>query len=82
MAQQNYRPDFNAHQGRSYDDGSGGPGATWFIVGGLILAALLMYFVYAGGQTASDSPDGLTAPAAESSAPATPEAPAVPATDG
>ena len=76
MAQQNYRPDFSAHQGRSYDDGSGGFGATWFIVGGLVLAALLMYFVYAGGQTTPASPDGLVAPEPEATAPAAPVAPA------
>ena len=50
MAQQDYRPDFRASQGHSYDDGGGGVGATWFIVGGLVLAAMLMYYVYAGGR--------------------------------
>ena len=77
MAQQNYRPDFNAHQGRSYDDDSGGIGATWFIVGGLVLAALLLFFVYAGGQSPTPaSPDGLIAPEPETTAPAAPAAPA------
>ena len=79
MAQQNYRPDFSAHQGRSYDDGSGGFGATWFIVGGLVLAAMLMYYVYAGGQTTPPaSPDGLIAPVPETSAPVEPIAPVAP----
>ena len=68
MAQQDYRPDFSANRRDYPDDGSGGFGATWFIVAGLVLAAVLIYLVYAGGE--------VTAPIADAANPPTLLAPA------
>lgn len=49
MAQKYHRPDLSA-PGRVYSEESGDFAATWFVFAGLVLAAVLIYFVLSWGE--------------------------------
>lgn len=46
MAPKTHRPDLSAHR-RVYGEDAGEFAATWFVFAGLVLSAILIFFVYA-----------------------------------
>ena len=48
MAPKTHRPELSPHR-RMYGEDAGEFAATWFVFAGLVLSAILIFFVYAGG---------------------------------